>query len=134
MRGKFVELADMVNYNDGSGGAEDRGPLLSGSSSSDGADGASGQAKPAILRVMRCAVTSVAAFVVLSIIATYIVADADGQYLILDREDTKQTRANKAIHVFIAAAIYLVLGVYNCYVWKKTDSQYTNDPDYYPLS
>ena len=25
MRGKFVELADMVNFNDGSGGAEDRG-------------------------------------------------------------------------------------------------------------
>lgn len=122
----------MVNYDDA--GTDDRGPLLSGGANSSGGDGASAQAKPAIMRVKCCAVTSVAAFIVLSIIATYIVADSEGQYLILDREDTKETRVHKAVHVFIAAAIYLVLGVYNCYIWKKSDSQYNNDPDYYPLS
>ena len=108
-----------------------RGPLLGGnnSSSSD-----SNESKPPnMLRVQCCAVTSVAAFIILSFIATYILADSEGRYLILDKEDTKEARTNKAVHVFLAAGMYLVIGVYNCYVWKKTDNNYNGDGGYQAL-
>lgn len=108
-----------------------RGPLL-GNNSSSSSD--SNESKPPnMLRVQCCAITSVAAFIILSFIATYILADSEGRYLILDKEDTKEARTNKAVHVFLAAGMYLVIGVYNCYVWKKTDNNYNGDGGYQAL-
>ena len=57
----------------------------------------------------------------------------EGKYLILDREDTKEARQHKALHVFIAAGMYLVLGIYNCFLWKKSDNKYNNGPGYQAL-
>ena len=126
MNGKFHDEDDYKS-------SDVTGPLLGNNSSGSDSNSNGGSKPPNMLRVQCCAVTSVAGFIVLSIIATYILADSEGRYLILDKEDTKEARTSKAVHVFLAAALYLVIGVYNCYIWKKTDNNYSGDSGYQAL-
>ena len=125
-----IELSSM---NKNSTISDDTGPLLGNDNSNSNNSMEDNKKPPNMVRIQCCAITSVAGFIILSFIATYILADSEGKHLILDREDTKEERQHKAIQVFIAAGIYLVLGIYNCFLWKKSDNTYDNGPGYQAL-
>ena len=125
-----IELSSM---NNNSTISDDRGPLLGNDNSNSNNSMEDNKKPPNMVRIQCCAITSVAGFIILSFIATYILADSEGKHLILDREDTKEARQHKALHVFIAAGMYLVLGIYNCFLWKKSDNTYNNGPGYQAL-
>ena len=125
-----IELSSM---NNNSTISDDTGPLLGNDNSNSNNSMEDNKKPPNMVRIQCCAITSVAGFIILSFIATYILADSEGKHLILDREDTKEARQHKALHVFIAAGMYLVLGIYNCFLWKKSDNTYNNGPGYQAL-
>ena len=108
-----IELSSM---NNNSTISDDRGPLLGNDNSNSNNSMEDNKKPPNMVRIQCCAITSVAGFIILSFIATYILADSEGKHLILDREDTKEARQHKALHVFILISSWSVLGSEICNV------------------
>lgn len=111
---------------------------ISGVRGTNGAAEKSNDGKtPDVLRNKACTLLAAFGTFTLTFVAIYILADAEGRYIILAKGDTRETRTWKAIQVFLAALVYLAIGVYNYKKWKMKEvggAACGDNGSYLPLS
>ena len=66
---------------------------------------------------MYCTLISFSGAIILTIVGIYM--SSNSRFFVIGGPEMEKDRATKATHVFLAAALYLCIGIYCSYKWKN---------------